>query len=64
MEDETKFTDYTLDRCFAVNCLNITDKVMQTPCADLQHPLCVKTKQHQGTVCQARTLSKLLLIYH
>ncbi len=51
VENDTKLTDFTLDRCYSVNCLNITKKQMQTPCDEPQHPLCIQRKNSpKGTV--------------
>jgi exonuclease III len=51
VENDTKLTDFTLDRCYSVNCLNITKKKMQTPCDEPQHPLCIQRKiSPTGTV--------------
>ena len=42
VENDAKFTDYTLDKCYSVNCINITEKQVLTKCLELQHPLCEK----------------------
>jgi hypothetical protein len=49
-ENDTKFTDFTLDECSSVSCSNVADKVVHSSCGKLQHPLCVKTTQPEGTV--------------
>ena len=42
VDNDAKLTDYTLDKCYSVNCIQITKKEMRTDCHELQHPLCVK----------------------
>lgn len=44
VDNDAKLTDYTLDKCYSVNCIQITEKEMRTDCRELQHPLCVKTR--------------------
>jgi hypothetical protein len=51
VENDTKLTDFTLEICYSVDCLNITNKEMETPCDELHHPLCVQRKsQPKGIV--------------
>ncbi|CAB3990906.1 adhesion G- coupled receptor D1-like [Paramuricea clavata] len=51
VENDTKLTDFTLERCYSVNCLNITKRKMQTPCDELHHPLCVQRKSQLKDIC-------------
>ncbi|XP_028391918.1 uncharacterized protein LOC114516590 [Dendronephthya gigantea] len=44
VENDAKFTDYTLDKCYSVNCTNLGEKPKNTACRNLQHPLCYKRK--------------------
>lgn len=57
MESDAKFTDYTLDKCYSVNCVNITEKQVLTGCLELQHPLCVKNSKG-SYACTSNTSSQ------
>lgn len=43
-ENDAKFTDHRLDKCYSVNCANLRQKPMYTPCHELQHPFCFQRK--------------------
>ena len=43
-EDESKFVDFTLDKCYSVGCSNLTEEKVQTPCSSWNNPLCVRAK--------------------